>query len=103
MGKLKCRFIRYSEKYKVFYEVFQNGIYQKIDEKQNKDQQMIEKNYDKLQVIKDHEERRNKKKQLEWLLCCSLCLSLFPAVSKNYWQSIRSRESKKGCIACAEE
>ena len=26
---------------------------------------MIDKNYDKLQVIKDHEERRNKKKQLE--------------------------------------
>ena len=32
----------------------------------------------------------------------SLCLSLSPAASKNQWQSIRSRESKRGCIACAE-
>jgi hypothetical protein len=29
----------------------------------------------------------------------SLCLSLSPAVSKNHWQSIRSRESSRGCIA----
>jgi len=27
----------------------------------------------------------------------SLCLSLSPAVSKNHWQSIRSRESNRGC------
>ena len=30
---------------------------------------------------------------------CSLCLPLSPAVSKNHWQSIRSRESSRGCIA----
>ena len=29
----------------------------------------------------------------------SLCLSLSPAVSKNHWQPIRSRELNKGCIA----